>query len=990
MADAFGFSTSPLSQIPRLAKPKGISPNSPALETEPSNLEKFFDVLNKPGAAEDQVAINLINGDEATKGVGDILGWDSNKSLFRNLDNLVSSNETYQPTGGDVIQSLRGGQAPETSLGKAAQAVGGFALNVLNPADPLNWLGIGELTDTGRAAEMAGKEVPFIKGLLSGDRSILSATTPIAANLAGIDKTLFHAPEAVNQFAGKALEGAGNVISKIPGVKATTDLFRPTFQKLAQYSNQALSGASKIFGGLGGEVGAKAIAKSAKEALAEVTDGAFERLNKPQSDYYKQQGYTPQQIVSKEVRRVREAPIASKQLGSIADEHTKNFLKQIPTQGPTTPKIQALADQMGQGLKQTDKLRKSVGLPSMGEGYFPRFLSDARKQTFADAGIDVTHGERVLKEFTTEQLEHIKTDPVLRGKLYSEYFNGKTKKAQNPHILDILKKADPLAAPIYEDDAIQSYGRHLKNTATEVSTHAALGNILKNPELVRLSPDDIKGSDKVWKPVDIPANFKKVVEKTLHKTPENEIISGEKVTGETPHYQMPNKSMRVLVPADTEHEFRNFVGMLTDADKMNKNFGALSAGWRTLTGIYKKLTLLTPLGGLHTALRDHVGNHFQSYMANAWSAKGNAVASKLVLALKRAGEDPKKFIEEASKLGKEFGLDLGQELSIMKDSNLFEEGITKALFGEEHFNKGERLLGMKAISNMRKVSENFSRIQHYITRRLQGWTPEGAIKDTRKVLYDYVGGLSPFEKKIQNVFPWYSWSRFNIPAMVEATLRHPGKADAWYRAKENIEGAQSNKPDERALDEYVKGDPHIRLSQDKDGKWNYLRVKGYLPIGDLEDVTSMTKFGEFLEGSLSPFIKAPLENNFNQSTFFKTAGNQPAPIEEYPGQTGSFLGMNIGRKDINLLRNIRPLNEVNRLLGSEGKPTLSPFSYGLSSAGVNLVPVDMGRAKQNAQFSFQKQLSNLKMAKKRQEQKGKPTTEVDNLLSSLNQDSYRP
>jgi len=979
MTDPFGLNSIP--QVPRATFPSATG-NGLALQTDPSNLEKFFDVLNKPGAAEDQVAINVLNGQPATQGVSDIFGWNPDQGLFGNLNNLVSANNTYQPTGGDVIQAIRGGGDPDTTLGKVAQAVGGFALNVLNPADPLNWLGIGEMTDAGRAAEMAGKEVPFVKGLLSGERSAISLTPPLLASwtVPGADQALVHGPQFLSNILGGTLQGAGDIAMKIPGVSQAVDAFTPAFNALKNYSNSAISGAKNIFGTLGGDQAGVALARTFKDAAEEVGEGALERLNKPMASYYQGQNYTPDQIVSKEIRRQIEAPIVAKQLTSVKEPGIKEFLGKIPTEGPTTPKIQAIADQMKGVLNKTSKLRKGAGLSTMGNGYFPRFLSDARKKVFADAGIDVTHGERVIKQFTTEQMEGMRQNPELRAKFYKEYLAPNDNQQVSSKILDSLKQADPQAGAFYEDDALQSYGRHLKNTAQEVSTSDALTDILKNPDLARLNKEDWNGTGKAVDQVDIDPRFKGSVKKAF---PEQEIISGENI-GEG----FPTK---VWVPHDTAHEFRNFMGIMTHADQMNKSFGALEAGWRTLTGIYKKATLLTPLGGLHTALRDHIGNHFQSYMAHAWSPTGNAIASKLTLALKRAGEDPEQFTKEAEKLEVFKGLNLGEELAVMKKANMFEEGLTKHLFGEEHFGKFETASGMKAISELRKTSENFSRIQHYITRRLQGWTPKGAVMDVRKVLYDYVGGLSAFEKKLQNVFPWYSWSRFNIPAMVEATLRHPGRASAFHRAKQNIEGVQSNKPDERALDEYVKGDPHIRMWQDPStGKWTYMRVKGFLPIGDLEDISSMEKFGNFMESSLSPYIKAPLENTMNQSLFFKTAGNQPAPIENYPGQTGPFLGMNMPRTDINILRNVRPLNELNRLIPGNTTSNLSPSGTVGQYAGFNFVPIDLAKATENARYAFQKQKSNLTMAFKRQQQQGKPTSDIQNLLANLQNKAYQP
>jgi hypothetical protein len=429
---------------------------------------------------------------------------------------------------------------------------------------------------------------------------------------------------------------------------------------------------------------------------------------------------------------------------------------------------------------------------------------------------------------------------------------------------------------------------------------------------------------------------------------------------------------------------------------MNKTLGKFEAGWRTLQGIYKKLTILTPLGGLHTALRDHLGNHFQSDLAGAWSVAGNAIAAKLSILLGKAGDNPKKLEELMSHLGIAHGLNLAEELKLMKNSNMFDEAFTHAMFGDEKFSGLEKALGMKAISKLRQVSENFSRIQHYITRRLQGYSPEGAIMDVQKKLYDYIN-LPPAIRTAQNFMPWAAWSMNNIPAMFIGALRRPAKAAGFFRAKQNIEANQQNKPDERALDQYVKGDPHIRLWENPDGKYTYTRLKGFLPIADLEDITSTEKFADFLVSSLTPYLKAPMENFFNRSSFFKTAGGDNAPISEYEGQTGKFLGMDINRKTINLLKNIRPLSEVNKIIQSAtppqaGQPStgIEPSQYVAGQFGFNLVPINFSRATQQAKKAFQRRLSELNISKKYAEKTQKPTQNIDDLIQQLKSRSYAP
>ena len=945
-------------KIKKTRQPKPLK--GPALKTQGSNLEKFLDVLNKPGAIERQTLINAIQGDDLTKGLGDIAGVSSDKSLLQNLNGVFSSNEATKPTGGDVIQAIRGQGAPTTTLGKIAQGTAGFAADVFNPLDPLNWIGVGELSKTGQALEKAGKLSGFVKGLQTGERSILSARLPFTGAIA-------HAPGAASRLAGGGLEALGREIKAVPGVEKITNLFKPTFNVLKDSSTKIGATAKRLVSNWGGKgledqlAGLKNVAtKKVTSDLASINPRIFE--------HYKTLGLNPEQMVNHEIFRGWDQGIANTRR-EIKNPVLAKIANSIPKEGPTIPEIQKIVDTTKPLYKDMIKKQRASGkYASSLEKYGPRFVDEAGHRQMENLGIPLEAGKRITKEFTMEEANAISKDPAGRAAMYSKVI-GTAPLEKKPQLFDSFRKTDPAGADFYNFDALQGFGKKLAQSSKAVGTANALTDIVANPSLARKSKEAWIGSGMEGQiaKVEVPKEFQKIAGSEL------------------------------FVPQDTAHEFRNFMDIFTDTDKANKAVGAFDASWRTLTGLYKKLTLLTPLGGLHTALRDHMGNHFQSYMAGAWSPTGNAIAAKLESALLKAGNDPAKLAQIADTLGTHAGLDLGKEVKLMEESGLLNEGFSKALFGDEHFNKAEKALLMPQIAKGREISENFSRIQHYITRRLQGWSPEGALKDTRKIMYDYVAGLSPYEKKLQNIFPWYTWSRFNIPMMVMQGLRHPGKSAEFYRAKTNIESGQP-KTDERALDEYIKGDPHIRLFQDPNtGNFTYLRIKGFLPVGDLEDITSMEKFGNFMVSSLTPYIKAPAENAFNASTFFKTAGGAPAQIEKYPGETGKFLGMDISRKNINLLKNIRPLNEINRLAGMfggeavSGKPaSLTPAGYGLNTLGVSLVPVDKENAIKHARLAYMKQLSDLKMAKKYKQSKGENTSQVDQLMQQLSNESFNP
>ncbi len=96
---------------------------------------------------------------------------------------------------------------------------------------------------------------------------------------------------------------------------------------------------------------------------------------------------------------------------------------------------------------------------------------------------------------------------------------------------------------------------------------------------------------------------------------------------------------------------------------------------------------------------------------------------------------------------------------------------------------------------------------------------------------------------------------------------------------------------------------------------------------------------------LSPVYKVPVDMYRNQSFFEDSLGNKQ-PIERYPGEMKSFLGMDMGAKTANVLRNIRILSELDKLnpgLIFGGKDTPSMIPGGSQNRGARQSPDAPGK-----------------------------------------------
>lgn len=161
--------------------------------------------------------------------------------------------------------------------------------------------------------------------------------------------------------------------------------------------------------------------------------------------------------------------------------------------------------------------------------------------------------------------------------------------------------------------------------------------------------------------------------------------------------------------------------------------------------------------------------------------------------------------------------------------------------------------------------ENEARLQLFRNHLRRGLDPEHAAAEVKRVLYDYAN-LSPGEKLVmRRLVPFYTFSRKNIPQMMNQLVRNPGRVAAQLKT---VRGRRDEN-DRMALWE-VDG-TIFRLNGD--GETVHVLTGVDLPVGQLGyfDVL-MTKGkrgerGRELMAMLSPLLRTGPELLLNVETF---------------------------------------------------------------------------------------------------------------------------
>ena len=213
--------------------------------------------------------------------------------------------------------------------------------------------------------------------------------------------------------------------------------------------------------------------------------------------------------------------------------------------------------------------------------------------------------------------------------------------------------------------------------------------------------------------------------------------------------------------------------------------------------------------------------------------------------------------------------------------------------------------------------EDNARWAHFIDKIQKGFSFDDAARSVKKFLFDYAD-LTVTEKNIfKRVFPFYTWTRKNIPLQLEQLIVQPEKYAAIPKIIQAIESKTPAPKSEKYLSQYIKENIPVRIGTDKKGNTQYFLMGNWLPAAQAVDVLSQPI--DNMIQMLTPFVKTPIEIWANKSLFFKNTLGEASKIEYYYKQPTEFIGITMRRKTATLIRNIRILNDLNKLIQTPAK-----------------------------------------------------------------------
>ena len=339
--------------------------------------------------------------------------------------------------------------------------------------------------------------------------------------------------------------------------------------------------------------------------------------------------------------------------------------------------------------------------------------------------------------------------------------------------------------------------------------------------------------------------------------------------------------------------------------------------------------------------------HFRNFISNKWSnylADVNPKFYKMAMDV-QMGKQIKPFVDDFGRVwttdliidaARKHGvLNLGQTAQEVTEDYM--KALTQSRLSKVNPLNTENVL-FRANRHVGTAIENNDRLAHFMSKLQGGDSVTSAAASVKKYLFDYAD-LTDIEKKyIKNATLFYTWTRKNIPLQFKELTQQPGKFSALFKVKTAVETAAGPAPNEEFLSEYVKYNAPIRLRTNEDGTTEYFLLGNWIPPA--QAIAFLEQPVRNMVSMLAPYFKLPVEMWSNKSMFFTDASGQPSPIETSPQNPTNFLGLDIRGKTGNIMRNIRVLNDLNKLnpgeiFGGEGKPAKFQFpAFSLPGVGI--------------------------------------------------------
>jgi hypothetical protein len=949
-------------------------------------MDEIIDNLNRFNYAKNAVVADsltsLIQGGaspDISKSFGS--GWDlSNKA-----------------TGQDVLNAVIGKPGEDAgSLEKIARGLAGFGWDVFT--DPVTYTEFGGLTKAGKLAElvtsaseaakgigMAGKATDSVgdftklaegwkAGLdVAGNESKVAdiagnfnkvvadtgknaSTTKLQDIITKLGPEATLGKDAVEQaklgqralvsFAGQGIGGktlnalayqgidkAGKALADIPAIDHFLDTVKGIFQ--TESGNKKADAAMTNYMG-----SANAFSRTIKQTVGSIQDGLGKMKGIKNVD----------ELVSSYIMHGAEVPDNIKELG----ERYKQLYSQLADWGEHN---EALKNRIADGTYMKTKLTAA------GADLAKTFAKASGKSNMEISASLSANLEKVITRNMT---------PHEANKLVEAVVGSKVPVSQmHDELLKILgvPAASERAAGMLNEKVMQSLGG-LQKAAWTKGINTVKGGVFRT-DMKGLAADAMKEMEKAISGKQYENTMKNLgmTDEAFNKLNADEVKGLVKIKGNGP-------LSGLWFHKDVARAVNNLQRFRNEPEVANRLF----QGIKDATNLYKRYTT--------TLFPGYYAKIFGGHMWNGWIAnKVEPWEYSKGLFLSRA-KNPEKFMQKNHLTGEM--MDGKRLLQAAREFNVTASDLMSGDQAATMLGKGGKwnpaspnFAPIKAGQALGQYLSDSMRLTNFIHLKAQGFSDADAALKTKAALFDY-GSMTPSERKYASqIFPFYAWSRNNIPLQLKELIHQPGQFAAIGKAKTEVEQSAGTKDvNESFMPEFMRDEFPILYSKlDEPNQYKAMMLGTWLPA--LEGIDAVTHPVKKIGSSINPFFKEAIQQALNHD-FFTGQPITTTDTKNSP-EMDSLLGLKAPRAIEHMFRQVRLINALDKfnpwdIFGSEkvhgknGQPstpaTLSIFGQPRTKSDIpgtdratgvftslNTMPFD---AKQAKVYAYDKMLATQK------------------------------
>jgi len=404
-----------------------------------------------------------------------------------------------------------------------------------------------------------------------------------------------------------------------------------------------------------------------------------------------------------------------------------------------------------------------------------------------------------------------------------------------------------------------------------------------------------------------------------------------------------------LVHKDLATAFENCIKITTG---QSKDFQKFVRMYDKGLGMWKYGTLI-PFGKFH--IRNLVSEMLLNNIAGMWLTDTAYVKAAKFLSAVKSGD-------RAAKIKY---LDMIRDGTIRTGFFASEIGASRKIITPAW----KRVTGLKAMESLGEFTEDFPRIamRFWLEKKGDKFIKKmgfnSAVEMVRKFHPTY-DKFTPFERGImRRIFPFYSWSRFNLPLHAEMFVQNPKHYARVERTRHAITKLRGGQLPDDIDPEWIREGYVIGWSK-KPGKRTYIVLRGWLPHADLGELLAKRGMQDLIVRQLTP-VKTLGEVFWGYDLFKKRK------LPAYPGEKTTVLGAKVPSRYAHILTPIRIYQEVNRFFFGSNDNYWDRVVYHLFGRAYE---IDENKARRRLKYDIGKAIGELEFGIKRAKKNGDLST----------------